>query len=121
MPRTRRFAFSLALVAASCTSHHRLGLQLPPAATAELLVTGSEPFVQVDNGGPGQLDVQFTDAAGVTDRTRIGPGCLARTMRGGGAVRLTSLEATATAVLQVTGGDGVSLQRPAPDRTPAPR
>ena len=120
MPRS--LLLSLALLGASCsTSHHRLGVQLPPTTTAELVVSGSEPFVQVDNGGPGQLDVQFTDAAGVTDRTRIGPGSLARTLRGGGAVRLASLESTATAVLHVTGGDGVDLQRPAPDRPPAAR
>ena len=124
MPRSRLCLLSLTsltLLGASCTSHHRLGVQLPPTTTAELLVGGSDPFVQVDNGGPGELEVQFTDAAGATDRSRLGPGSLARTMRGGGAVRLVSFDTTANAVLQVTGGDGVSLQRPAPDRTPAPR
>ena len=122
MKHLRLLVLPFVLLATSCTtSHYQLGVQLPPTTAAELKVTGSEPFVQVDNGGPGQLDVEFTDAAGVLDRTRIGPGCIARTMRGGGAVRLTSLETTATAVLHVTGGDGVDLQRPAPDRTPAPR
>lgn len=113
LPRSRRFALLALLALTGCASHHRLGLQLPADNSAEVLVGGHNPFVQVANDGPGRLDVETTDGTGAKDTTQLLRGSLARNLRGGGLLRLTAVGDTVTAVVVVDDSSGVSLQRPA--------
>lgn len=118
-PRSRLFVLSFLLGFTACASHHRLGLQIPVGTSAEILVGGDNPFVQVANDGPGHLDVATTDGTGAKDSLQLERGSLARNLRGGGALRLTAVGDTVNAVVAVDGSSGVSMQRPAPPRPTA--
>ena len=118
-PRSRLLVLSALLAFPACASHHRLGLQIPAGTTTEVLVGGDNPFVQVVNDGPGRLDVATTDGTGAENTLQLERGSLARSLRGGGAVRLTAVGDTVNAAVVVDGSSGVSMQRPAPARPEA--
>lgn len=118
-PRSRLFVLSAMLAIPACASHHRLGLQIPAGTSAEVLVGGDNPFVQIAHDSPGRLDLVVTDGIGAEDSLPMQRGSLARTLRGGGALRLTAVGDTVIAVVDVDDSTGVSLQMPAPAR-PAP-
>lgn len=118
-PRSRLLVLSALLACTACASHHRLGLQIPAGTSTEVLVGGENPFVQVANDGPGRLDVATTDGAGAEDALQLERGSHARSLRGGGALRLTAVGDTVNALVVVDGSTGVSMERPAPSRPAA--
>ncbi len=81
-------AFSLG----ACRSESSVGLNLPPGIAASVELEGSNPFIVVDNHGPGMVDVRFAPSAasfGVETEHLI-RGATGRTMRGGGSIRITN-------------------------------
>ncbi len=118
-PRFRLLVLPALFAFTACASHHRLGLQIPAGTTTEVLVGGDNPFVQVVNDGPGRLDVATTDGTGAENTLQLERGSLARSLRGGGALRLTAVGDTVNAVVDVEGSNGLSVQHPAAARNEA--
>jgi hypothetical protein len=94
-----------------CASHSHFGLVLQPDTNAALQVFGDQPIVQVDNDGPGQIDVAFTPAGGSTDSVRVVRGTAARTLRGGGTLRFVLVEGSqANVQVHVQDSTGTDLR-----------
>lgn len=90
---TRLSPFLLTLcLGAGCTSSSHFGIVLRPETTATLKVLGDAPFVQVDNEGPGVVDVSFAPGVGTPDRVRVLRGSSARNLRNGGVLRFELVE-----------------------------
>ncbi|MCC6909833.1 MAG: hypothetical protein IT430_18000 [Phycisphaerales bacterium] len=82
----------LALPLTACSSGETtMGLLLVPNARASLTVEGSNPFVVVNNSGPGEVNVLFKAAHLPADGPhRLIRGSVARTLRDGGAIELSN-------------------------------
>lgn len=104
----------LLLACAGCTSSHQFGLRLQPGQQGRLQVFGDNPLVQIDNDGPGSVEVSFTPGVGMPDRVRVLRGGLARTLRGGGRLQFVLLEGShANMQVRVQGSTGIDLRLPA--------
>lgn len=91
--RLRSVPFLIAVCfGAGCASNSHLGIVLQPDTQATLQVLGDNPFVQVDNDGPGAVDVSFAPNVGAPDRVRVLRGSSARTLRGGGLLQFVLVE-----------------------------
>lgn len=120
MPQHSRLLVLSALLAfPACASRHEIGLYMPAGESTELLVGGDNPFVRIANDGPGRLDVVTTDGAGTEETLQLERGRLARSLRGGGALRLTAVGDAVNAAVVVDGSNGLSLRSPAPARPEA--
>ncbi len=110
-PNSRLGALVVALfLGAACTSNSQLGMVLRPETTATLQVLGDNPFVRVDNDGPGPIDVSFTPSVGSPDRVRVLRGSTARSMRGGGMLQFVLVEGDeAHLTVDVRGSTGFEL------------
>ncbi len=120
MPQHSRLLVLSALLAfPACVSRHEIGLYMPAGESTEVLVGGDNPFVRIANDGPGRLDVVTTDGAGTEETLQLERGRLARSLRGGGALRLTAVGDAVKAAVAVDGSNGLSLRSPAPARPEA--
>ena len=120
MPSLSRLLFLSALLAfPACASRHEIGLYMPAGESTDVLVGGDNPFVRIANDGPGRLDVVTTDGAGTEETLQLERGKLARSLRGGGALRLTAVGDAVNAAVAVDGSNGLSLHTPAPARREA--
>lgn len=98
------------LLGAGCASSSQCDLVLRRGTTVELLVLGDNPFVQVDNDGPGSIEVSF-EVVGTLDRVRILRGSSARTLRGGGRLDFVLVEGeVANVQVQVQGAVGLDMR-----------
>ncbi|MBZ0151320.1 MAG: hypothetical protein K8J09_07280 [Planctomycetes bacterium] len=96
---------------ACCTSSSHFGMVLQPDTKATLQVLGDNPFVQVDNDGPGAIDVSFAPNVGPPDQVRVLRGSSARSLRGGGRLELVLVQGVeATLQVHVQGSTGTDLR-----------
>ncbi len=103
----------LLLLGTGCTSGSRLAIVLSPDATATLRVFGDNPFVQVDNDGPGPVVVSVAPVVGRPEDVRILRGSIARTLRGGGTLRFALGDGTQARVeVSLQGASGFDLRAP---------
>lgn len=111
-PKIRPALLSIALtLGAACTSSSQFGIVLQPETTAHLQVLGDNPFVQVDNDGPGPIDVTFAPGVGDPEQVRVLRGTSARTLRGGGILQLTLVDGErANVQVEVQGSTGTDLR-----------
>ncbi|MFO1029741.1 MAG: hypothetical protein U1F60_01560 [Planctomycetota bacterium] len=99
------------LVAGCTTSNSHFGIVLQPKTTATLRVQGDNPFVQVDNDGPGAIDVSFAPGVGMPDRVRVLRGSSARSLRNGGVLQFELVEGEqADLQVHVQNGTGTDLE-----------
>ncbi|MFO1078215.1 MAG: hypothetical protein U1E73_10895 [Planctomycetota bacterium] len=99
------------LLCAGCTSSSEFGVVLMPDMTATLLVSGDNPFVQVDNGDPSPIEVTSTPGVGAPDLVCVSGGSYARTLRGGGRLQFELVKGERANVrVQVLGSEGVELR-----------
>ena len=111
-PKLRSSSFLIALsLGAACTSSSRFGIVLQPDTTAQLQVLGDNPFVQIDNDGPGSIDVSFAPGVGSPEQVRVLRGSAARNLRGGGELRFVLVEGDQANVhVHVQGSTGTDLR-----------
>lgn len=116
-PMASNLRSSLSLIAlclclgAACTSSSQFGIVLRPGTTASLQVLGDNPFVAVDNDGPGSIDISFTPEVGTPDRVRVLRGSSARCLRGGGKLEFALVEGDqATLQVNVQHSTGTDLR-----------
>ncbi len=110
----------LLLACAGCASETTFHITLRYGTDARLEVLGNNPFVQIDNRGPGEAEVTFRCGTDRTDTTRLPTASIARTLPGGGTVRLSlALGSTADVHVLVQNAPGTALDYG--DRGTAPR
>ncbi|MBX3465055.1 MAG: hypothetical protein KF830_17945 [Planctomycetes bacterium] len=111
-PRSLPSLIALCLcLGAACTSSTHFGVVLRPETKASLQVLGDNPFVAVDNDGPGAVDVSFAPNVGTADRVRVLRGSSAQSLRGGGRVEFTLVEGDqATLQVHVQHSTGIDLR-----------
>lgn len=99
------------LLGAGCATGSQFGLVLDPDTTADLRVLGDNPFVQVDNDGPGHVLVTFAPGIGLSDQVRVVRGSIARTLRGGGQLQFAVVAGDRANVrVRVQGSSGADLR-----------
>lgn len=116
----RRISPCLLLACVGCASEATFGIVLRPGTYARLAVLGDNPFVRIDNQGPGEVEVTFVRSTGGADTTRLPTASTARNMRDGGTVCM-SLANDATADLYVLVQDATGTALDYADRDRAPR
>ncbi len=99
------------LLGAGCSTSSEFGLVLDPGTTADLQVLGYNPFVQVDNDGPGHVLVTFAPGIGLPDQVLVVRGSIARTLRGGGQLQFAVVVGDrANLRVRVQGSSGADLR-----------
>ena len=110
--RTRPVLLVLPLLSGcGCSSNSRFTVVLSPDTTATLRVFGDNPFVQVDNDGPGGVALSFAPVVGRPEGVRVLRGSIARTLRGGGCLRFALGDGTeARVAVSLQGASGFDLR-----------
>lgn len=105
---------AVALAFAGCAGETTVGLVLLPSDDSMFNIEGSNPFVIVDNSGPGDIKVLFTLHDAVAEAPEhVLRGSVARNLRGGGNLRIIN-ESRERADIKVTikNHTGVTMDRP---------
>ena len=83
---------AILILCGGCSSYSQFGMVLQPGSMASLKALGDNPFVRVDNDGPGPIEVSFMPNVGSTEQVRVLRGSACRSLRGGGTLQFVLVE-----------------------------
>ncbi len=108
-------ALAVTMFSGCASDSQRLQYDLAPDQMIDVRVQGDEPFVIIENHGPGAVDVTFdADAVGAAGRRLESRTSRGRTVQHEERIRIESGAEPTRLTVDVRGGEGILSQGPAP-------